>query len=214
MDGMNATKRSIRYTTYVVASIWSGALLLAGVRLPGWEAKILGSLPTVLLTLFAVFDAWLWRLGRVPSLISRPHLVGTWRGTLISHRPDASGQEVAHTPIDVVVVVRQTFLEVSIQVLTSQSRSRSIVSTIIKHHADDYTVHYHYMNEADLAWRDDSRPHVGGARLRIGTVTPSRFTGEYWTERRSRGEFEVELVTRDRHTDFKSAMAIPPSKAV
>jgi hypothetical protein len=84
------------------------ALLVVGTQLPGTASKGLGAAPTVIVVLFAIFDNWLWRVGLIKSLVKRPDLNGTRKGTLTSFRADGSGQEVQYAPIPIFLVIRQS----------------------------------------------------------------------------------------------------------
>jgi hypothetical protein len=97
----------VKITAYLVTGAWSVALLILGVKVPGTASKVLGILPIAIVLLFAAFDNFLWRVGPIKRLVKRPDLNGTWKGTLTSFRADGSGQEVAHAPIPIFLVIRQ-----------------------------------------------------------------------------------------------------------
>ena len=154
-----------RIAAYLVTGAWSLALLIAGVQLPGTASKILGAVPTVIVVLFAIFDNWLWSVGPIKRIVKCPNLNGTWKGTLTSYRADGGGQEVAHRPIPIFLVIRQSYLDLSITLLSKESRSRSIAALVQTNHPDDFTVYYHYTNIPGLAVRDRSPVHSGGTKL-------------------------------------------------
>jgi hypothetical protein len=197
----------VKITAYLVTGAWSVALLILGVKVPGTVSKVLGVLPIAIVLLFAAFDNFLWRVGPIKRLVKRPDLNGTWKGTLTSFRADASGQEVAHTPIPIFLAIRQSYLDLSIALLSEESRSRSIAAIVQVNHADDFTVYYHYTNRPRLAFRERSPDHSGGARLDIAGVVPSFIDGEYWTDRRTRGTFVVNRASKTRHGTFVDAAA-------
>lgn len=197
----------VKITAYLVTGAWSFALLIVGVQLPGTASKVLGSVPIAVVLLFAAFDNWLWGLGPVKRLVKRPGLNGTWKGALTSFRADGGGQEVAHPSIPIFLVVRQSYLDLSITLLSEESRSRSIAALLQANHPDDFTVYYHYINMPRLAVRDRSPVHNGGARLDVVGVSPLSLDGEYWTDRRTRGTFTVRRASKKHYGNYAEAAA-------
>ena len=202
---MNVNNR-VKLAVYLVSGAWSIALLVAGLRLPGTEAKVLGYLPVVVVAVFAAFDTWLWRLPWLQPLVRRPDLNGTWRGSLVSMRADDSGNEVVHPARPVFIVIKQSYLDIDISLLSEESRSDSIAAVIQSGHDGDATIYYHYANTSGLAVRDRSRPHAGGARVHVPSLRPAGLTGEYWTDRRTRGTYTVELISRLRYRGYQDAL--------
>ncbi|MEU9743440.1 hypothetical protein AB0E12_30085 [Micromonospora chersina] len=197
----------IKAAVYIVSAIWSIVLFAAGVQLPGAWAKVLSFVPLLIVLLFAAFDNWLWRLGPVKGLVRRPYLTGTWKGTLTSFRAGPDGQEIAYPAIPIYVVVRQTYLDLSITLLTSESKSRSIIAFVQASHSDDYTIFYHYANLPGLPVRERSPEHSGGARIEAFGLVPLSLDGEYWTNRRSRGTFEVRRASDKVFGSYQEAAA-------
>jgi hypothetical protein len=196
-----------KIAAYLVTGAWSLALLIAGVQLPGTTSKVLGAVPIAIVVLFAAFDNWLWSAGPIKRLVKRPNLNGTWKGTLISYRADGAGPEVPHRPIPIFLVVRQSYLDLSITLLSKESRSRSIAALIQANHPDDFTAYYHYTNTPGLAFRDGSPVHSGGTKLDIAGVSPSSLDGEYWTDRRTRGTFAVKRASKKRYGTYAEVAA-------
>lgn len=201
---MNPSGRA-KVAAYLVTGAWSVVLLVAGVRLPGMLSKVLMSLPMALVVLFWIFDNWLWHVSPVKRLAKRPDLNGTWQGTLTSLRDDGSGQEVAHSPIPVFLVVRQTYLDLNITLLSQESSSRSIAAVVQVNPDGNFTVYYHYTNVPALTVRDRSPIHSGGAKLEIADVSPQSLDGEYWTDRRTRGTLTVKRTSAKRSGTYADA---------
>jgi hypothetical protein len=197
----------VKIAAYLVTGAWSLVVLIAGVKVPGVATKVLGVLPIVIVAMFALFDSWLWQVGPIKRLVKRPNLSGTWKGPLVSYRADSSGQEVAHPPIPIFLVIRQSYLDLSVTLLSAESRSRSIAALVQVNHADDYTVYYHYMNTPTLPFRNQSPVHSGGTRLDIAGVSPSSLDGEYWTDRRTRGTLTVSRASKKRFGTYADAAA-------
>lgn len=100
----------VRITAYIVTGLWSLAILAAGVQLSSAWSKILSCVPLLVVAGFAIFDNSLWHVGPIKRVVRRPQLNGTWKGSLISLRPDESGQEVKHAPIPIFISIWQTYL--------------------------------------------------------------------------------------------------------
>jgi SMODS-associating 2TM, beta-strand rich effector domain len=197
--------RRIQIAAYLMSGLWSLVLLGAGIRIGGGWVKVVSALPLVLVVAFAIFDNWLWQIEVVRRITGRPQLNGTWRGELTSLRNDEDGREVEHEPIPIYLVVHQTFLTISISLLSVESKSRSIGALLERHGAHDYTVYYHYTNLPRLEVRGHSPAHAGGARVEVGGINPSRLKGEYWTDRRTRGTFSVERESPKKHWTWREA---------
>lgn len=197
----------VKITAYIVTGAWSAVILIAGIKLPGTASKVLGVAPSVIVVLFAIFDNWLWHVGPIKRLVKRPDLNGTWKGTLTSLRADGGGQEITHAPIPIFLVIRQSYLDLSVTLLSQESRSRSIAGLVQVNHPDDFTVYYHYTNEPVLSFRDRSPAHSGGAKLDIAGVAPLSLDGEYWTNRRTRGIFTAKRASNKRYGTYAEASA-------
>jgi hypothetical protein len=197
-------KTRLRLAAYLVTGIWFVALLVTGVHLSGAWTKIVTSAPLIVLVLFAAFDNWLWRITWIRHLVRRPLLVGTWNGQLTSMRPNDEGREVRHM-IPIVLVIHQTYLTLSLTMMSAESKSRSIGALLQRHELDDFTVFYHYDNTPALEFRESSPRHSGGARIEVGSLMPINLTGEYWTDRRTRGHFELHKVSKKKYGSWPEA---------
>jgi hypothetical protein len=197
-----------KLTISIVSGAWSLALLLLGVQLPGAAPKVLFALPTVLLLLFALFNGWLWHVGPIRTIVGRPRLTGTWSGSLFSFRSAADGQEAAHDPIPIFLVIRESYLEVTVTLISEESRSRSIAAVLETEQEADFVIHYLYTNLPRLGVRDRSPQHAGGGRLDISGLEPETLTGEYWTDRRTRGSLEVSKLSSKLVGNFQEGNAM------
>jgi hypothetical protein len=188
----------VRITVYVVSAAWSLVLFIAGVQLPHVWAKVLGTLPLLVVVGFAAFDNWVWQAEPVRRLTHRPQLNGTWVGSLTSLHDDDDGHEVAHDPIPIALVIHQSFLAISVLLISEESQSRSISSVLQVSPPNTFTLYYHYDNLPGLLVRDRSARHAGSARLEVSGVSPESLTGEYWTDRRSRGTFSLRKIGKKK----------------
>jgi hypothetical protein len=184
-----------KLTISIVSGAWSLALLVLGVELPAAAPRVLFALPTALLLLFALFNNWLWHVGPVRAIVGRPLLTGTWTGHLVSMRSTVDDGEATHDPIPIFLVIRESYLEVSVTLISAESRSRSIAAVLQTEQERDFVIHYLYSNLPRLTVRDHSPQHTGGGRLDVSGLKPSSLTGEYWTDRRTRGSLDVQKLS-------------------
>jgi hypothetical protein len=198
----------VKVTVYLVSGAWSLALLIAGVRLPGIETKVLGYLPLVIVALFALFDQWAWRWKILRKIVRRPDLNGTWRGELVSMRPNEDGVEITHEPKPAFLSIKQSYLTVNIRLMSDESKSGSYAATLQPSGSDSFAVYYHFTNTPDLKFRDGSRPHDGAAKILVSGLEPVDHTGEYWTDRRSRGTWTAKRFTTDSLGTYDEAVAV------
>jgi hypothetical protein len=203
---MHDDRVRIRIAAYLVTGIWSVGLLIAGVHLKGAWVKVLTAAPLVVVAVFAVFDNWLWQLAGVREVVRRPRLNGMWRGELTSMRDGGSGSETAHDPIPIFLAIRQTYLALSVVLLSAESKSRSIGAILQRHDNGDFSVYYHYDNVPMLEHRAGSPRHAGGARIAVPSLSPAALEGEYWTDRRTRGDFTVRKVSGKRYASWSEAL--------
>lgn len=197
---MNISRR-VRITAYGVVLAYSAALLLNGITLPTLLSKALTSLPFFVVGAFALFDNFLWKLGPLPKFVKQPVIGGTWHGTLTSYRRNDAGKQLT-SQHEVVLVVRQSLTDISVTMLTAESKSRSDVATITSQQSDDYVLQYQYRNDPRMAYRDTSPIHVGGALVEIAGARPQSLYAEYWTSRDTRGSYNLAWVSKEKARDF------------
>ena len=70
-------------------AVWAAVPYVSNVHLGGDVRHGLTYLPSVVGFVAVTFDLWLWKLPWVSRITGRPHLYGTWRGTLM---PSAESQ--------------------------------------------------------------------------------------------------------------------------
>jgi SMODS-associating 2TM, beta-strand rich effector domain len=127
---------------------------------------------------FEVWDRLLWRLPRLPQLTGRPVLRGTWKGLLESTWVDPkTGKQIE--PRDAFLVIRQTFWTLSTRLLTSESSSVSLVSSLDTDRDKVTTVQWTYRNTPQLLLQKRSPIHHGAVILEVHGFPPTRLSGYY-----------------------------------
>ena len=192
-----------KIVVYLSAALWLAVLALRGVDVDlRWLTALGGVSGAVVIALLA-FDQWLWRQPVFRRLAKRRILRGTWRGKLQSTYVDPqTGAPIP--PIDVYLVVHQTYSSVSASLLTPESRSRRPASY------DDPArgqclLSGIYMNTPELLRQDRSRIHRGGMILEVAGRPASRLKGFYFTDRDTKGELVFDEYATALFEDFEHA---------
>ena len=182
-----------------VAAVVGGAVLVingAAVRLE-WLGAVSATVTVVSLALLA-FQHWIWRWRLLHGwFVEVPDLRGTWRITLKSDWVDP---ETKKRPADIegYLAVRQTYTNLSLRLMTSESSSKLIGSSI--HRAEDglYEIIGVYQSHPKLSQRKQNPIHFGALLLQVEGDPPSSLSGHYWTDRESWGQ----LLTMERRLDL------------
>jgi len=187
----------IQLVSFVV--IWVAVLFFSGNSLKiGWEAiKKLPDVVTIYVLLVLIFTNWAWRLPIFKGwLVPFPDLQGTWKGTLQSTWIDpATSQKIQ--PKDVMLVIKQTFSNISCVMYTDVSNSFSNTAQI--NQDDDsgiFRLSYNYINRSKANVRDKSAIHDGAAILKVITEPEKSLEGEYWTSRKTTGDISVKFISK------------------
>lgn len=190
------------------AGIW--ALVLAG---HGWVIPTAFFTPLsltvgALVCILLVFDRWAWRWPGVSLASSRPDLRGTWMGEVRSDWKDATGSTAA--PIRASLVVHQTYTEVHLRMLTAESESVSLATSLRKTPDGRYVLTAVYLNQPKIEVRHRSPIHNGGLKLQV-SGEGDRLLGEYWTDRGTCGSLDFGPVSRVQALDFQVAEKLAAS---
>ncbi|MDQ6849752.1 MAG: hypothetical protein M3070_07195 [Actinomycetota bacterium] len=198
-------------TTRIVATLvgiaYAVVLYVSGVHLQDGAKKIVAYLPAIATLLLAVWDLWLWRLPGVQRFAKRPWITGTWsvnlRPTDDSHIPEGGNRG----PIEAYIIVTQSYWSISVRQYTAESRSESQTAVWSKTSGGNLLT-FIYANRPMQELEARSRPHFGATTLDLVGLRPSSITGEYFTDRYTKGDMQLRLVDRSTdHADFASTRA-------
>jgi hypothetical protein len=201
--------KSIHLSTLVwgVFIILAVMLVLDGTQVTTGLFKPCGAVVTVLGLLLLAFDKWAWSFRFLhPWFVDRPHLKGTWKGVLESTYIDPTTQQRV-APTEVFLVIRQTYSAIHLRLLTNESASESMANNIPKGEDGVYSVASVYRNTPQLSHRDRSAIHHGALLMRVEGDPVTSLTGEYWTDRMTRGELRFTDKSETLYFDFASASA-------
>lgn len=191
----------IKLGAYALSAIYTVVLFLIHAPIPSIDAKLLAAAPTAIIILFGLFDAVLWRRFPIRYLIrNRLQSGGTWVGLLDSSYSAA---------VPIALVIRQTFTTINIQLISEESRSRSLMAEIIRYAKDDFAVQYIYQSQPRSEFRANSSIHFGGSTIEVTSVEPRHLRGEYWTDRSTNGSFTVERRSTKIVGSLVEAQSLP-----
>lgn len=200
-------KFQIRTTAYVVSFLWSLAVAFNGLHLSTPTSRLLGFIPLALVLAFTAYDKYLWHLRPQLIFAKRPDIQGTWIGSF-SAEWLGDNENINHTDGPAVLVIKQTFTQTSIVLIAEKSKSYSFLSHIRQHDSGVFSVNYEYSNTPLLKFRGQLPVHSGSATLEVSSIRPRMITGEYWTNRMSRGTLEMSWISKRRAADLSTALGM------
>lgn len=198
---------AVRLTAAIVGAAYAAALYVSGVHIQAGAKQALSYLPTALAFLAALWDIWLWRLPVLQSLAKRPWMGGIWSATLTPTAASVIPKGGNRGPIEAYVIIKQTFWSIGVRQYTAESRSYSCATMWTEATGGpDQTLTYTYANRPRQELERRSRPHLGTAALDVVSLRPSTITGDYFTDRYTKGDMTLNLVDRTTgYADFASA---------
>lgn len=121
---------------------------------------------------------YLWRY--MPKLVRKvPKLYGEWNGII------KSSYDGFDKTFEFKIIIKQTLLNIYIDLLTDESKSVSITGELIKDNKNDYILIYSYRNEPIESVKNRSQIHYGTAKLSV--VNDGELKGGYFTDRKTTG---------------------------
>jgi hypothetical protein len=164
-------------------------------------ARAIVTATSVVIIGLLVFDYWLWRHRPFRWLVGRPVLHGTWKVVLrTDHAPRADEE------IEAYLVVHQTYSTIRVEGLFEISNSECL-SADLSLDGTRCTLSYIFRSEAHSRHRDENPPSRGAASLRVGRRPQLHLEGDYWMERKTRGDIRSVGYTPRIFDTFASARA-------
>ena len=205
---MRPSRLFIQAIVLVVAGVYLVDFFVRGLPTTELFAPI-GAAGSVAGLFVLLFDHLLWRLPRVGRLISRrPDLRGTWRGRLASNWIDPATNRQVEPDSEVYLVVRQTFWNVTANLITKESKSCSTTATIEDDGCGQYQLVAQYRNTPRASVRGRSEVHHGSFKLDIGGQPVDRLEGYYWTDRKTMGELDFNCRSPKAVDSYKHAQGL------
>lgn len=192
----------------ICAVVWLAALVFAGTVPASRELFAPFSLVVgVAGGLLWIFDRWMWSWPLVRLVVKRPDLRGTWKGKLDPEITAPAGQR---SQIPAIVVVTQSATTLHIRQFTAESESITLAAAIIDEADEAQAVVGVYRNEPQARVRDRSPIHFGALRLKVSG--DDDLTGDYWTDRNSKGQLALRRVSRTRAKSFPDGERLATQK--
>lgn len=202
------SKSLLSIAVFLVSLVFGGLLIINGVAVEISWLRFWGPSITFVMFLLSAFDLFFWKFFP-ESVIKRPKIYGTWRGTIRSNwtNPE-TGEQIE--PIECYATIHQTFSTVSYRQMTEESTSDLVAKEIILSSANVFQLVGVYFNESRILIRDTGRNpiHYGGIRMNIIGSPATRLTGEYWTSRNTVGELNLIQRRKKIFHDFQSAKKV------
>lgn len=198
---------AVRLTATGAGAAYAVALYVSGVHIQAGAKQALSYLPTILTFLVALWDIWLWQLPVLQRLAKRPWIAGIWSATLTPTAASVIPKGGNRGPIEAYIIIQQTFWTIGVRQYTSESRSDSRATMWSETTGgSERTLTFTYANRPRQELENRSRPHLGTAALNVVGLRPSTITGDYFTDRYTKGDMTLHLVDRTTgYADFASA---------
>ncbi|MGH9436330.1 MAG: hypothetical protein ACRD4R_01285 [Candidatus Acidiferrales bacterium] len=204
----------VKAIIYTAVFVWAIVLLVTGQTLSSGLLRPISTVTSVVVLLSIAFELWLWKLPFLHGwFVKRPVIDGTWKADLSSNWTDpATGASIP--PVQGYMVVRQTFLSLSLRLLTEESSSYLVGTEIVCTVDGLYCVSGVYRNEPRYQERAHSPIHYGAVWLQVIDTPTRMLKGHYWTDRGTAGELTLSDKQRRKFQDYKTAEAFsahPPT---
>lgn len=204
---MNAAKLT-HAIAFAVTTLYTIAMYVTSSSLPSDAARLVAYVPSVVGWGLLLFDLWVWRFPLVHRLVGRPRLDGAWLGSLTpradAHIPPGGNRG----PIDIAVVIEQTYWSIGVTLMSAEGTSQSTASSVRSEPESPgrRILSYAYANIPDQKHHARSHQHLGAVHLRIAGRLPIEMSGTYWTDRLTAGDMKLTFVDRDK--DYASLKAV------
>lgn len=174
-----------QYTKFLSKALWTVLFVFFLRCLISWQSLFFsfslyeifgyaGEAIGIAALLLGVYEKWLWRY--VP-FEETPVLKKRYFGTLKSTYDNIERE--------VDLEIKQTLLSINIVLISGESKSKSISSSIDSILGEQQLI-FCYLNTPQAAVRNRSEIHYGTAMLCI--ENPNKLTGQYFTDRKTTGD--------------------------
>jgi len=205
----------LHISAFVVLAVlvWGAALLLQGTPVTLDHLAPFGTVVGFLGSAGAAFEHILWRRRWLHGwFVKRPDIRGTWRVKLQSSWTDSNTQTQTET-IVCFMGVTQSYSALQMHLMTPESESWLIAERIRpSQKGDGYEVVGVYTNQPRIPLRESrSQIHFGAIVLDThggSQAYPDTLTGEYWTDRGTKGQMILTGRVPRVYTRYEDAKRI------
>jgi hypothetical protein len=162
----------------------------------------------ILIFIFTKF-AWKWKIFK-GWLVPFPNLNGSWSGVINSSWVNPETGE-GTPPIPVLLVIHQSFFNISCKMLTSEMDSYSVSESFqISSERQIKQLMYIYTSKPRISLDNRSLPHDGAIVFDIVEEPSRKLKGRYWTERKKTGEINLKFYNKKKLEDFPEDLGRHP----
>lgn len=206
---MNSHATIARWTAVGASTVWAAVLYFGGITIDGDVRRALAYLPTAAGFAVVAFDLWIWKLPGLNTLTGRPRIYGTWAAQIRPRAQSLIPSGGNRGPITAGIVIEQTYWTVAARVYTSESSSKTLVSTIVPDpdSRSSKELSYVYYNTPRQEFSERSHPHHGTTLLRVVGNDPLSLRGSYWTDRLTAGDIVLDRVDRKVNRSEEDVLA-------
>lgn len=200
---MNRIQITVLLATAVL--IWGIWLLVAGVPIGMAHLSPFSATVSVIVLILAGFNQWFWKWSIFRGwLVARPMFIGTWKAELVSsyENPETG---VRIPPIPAYLVVRQSYLSVSIRLFSAETSSRLLGENLQQAEDGEWNFFGVYLDTPKVAVRDRSQIHHGAVALCLGGNPVNQIAGHYWTDRETSGDIRADERIAHQCASFEEA---------
>lgn len=159
-----------------IRNIWeNGTVSTLCYNFYGFIGEAIGASAIIMI----LFNKYAWKWKWIRWMHDTPILAKKYTGTFIS--------DSDHVERSGNLIINQTFLTVSVQLVTDESRSRSLTASLSNVQDVLYLI-YTYQNDPRADIQDQSPIHYGTAMLDISN--PMILEGNYFTGRNTKGSMK------------------------
>lgn len=152
--------------------------------------SMIGYIVTIVLFLTIMFNKYLWKLKIIQDTTKIRKIQGKWVGKIISNGKEYNIEEF---------IIKQSFKKYKTCMRTKESTSESEINELDINDFDNMELKYLYTNTPKVVLREKSPIHCGIAKLEYKA---GKLSGEYWTDRFSKGTIELERTNNKSNYDL------------
>lgn len=209
---MMLTRLHITTLLVLAVLVWGVVLLMNGTPVSRQYLAPFTIVGGVLGLAVLAFEHRLWRSRILHGwFVQRPDIRGTWSLSLQSDWTDPK-TNARIPPIDCFAGITQTFSKLQIHLMTPESESWLIAHRICpSQKGEGYEVVGVYTNQPHNVLRGHrSEIHLGALFLDthgVSQARPDTLTGEYWTDRKTKGTLNLTARVDQIYTRYEDAKA-------
>ena len=207
----------VKIATYLIVIVsalaWVILALAGGLELSDLKAffSLIPKVVTVDLVVIALFAKWAWKWKIFKGwLVPFPNLNGTWSGHIYSEWQDPkTGKKPA--PIPTMLTIKQSLSEVSCVMHTGEMVSNSYTEAMLIDPARQIKqLAYSYVSTPRAAVSERSQTHDGSIKLRIIESPERKLSGQYWTDRLTKGEIILHFHSKELLEEIPADLGVHP----